>query len=717
MGVIADDDLQSQTDKLKEDLNKIAYQIMMMQHGEEEYRRNNAGSGIQQGRAVEAGTRPYFDESHTGKRFAVIHDHGDSIRTVGIGEISAVLNGVHFRSRHNDYQMMMPSKTSGDFLATEEVPYPPVPPQVLAAGTDIPKAIAEMKKCFKAWIESDDSECDYNKYFKPVLCYMEGFWHTREKYFEPFDSERHHIDAKTWKDLHEKAKFDAGTGRKDKGENFAWLPTKIFNVTEEGGIQTAQWTYRVQCKEIEIPLPLTRFRTVDDIKVRVTKNKYHNRLWWDRATRFQLHPFEKKWTEGEREQFVMDNSGSLPIPILDRIMATVPGLDNAKAGLLRDSAYSVDTYRQDAKDKSGSKLKPGFYHRYFREFEPGAMGTFNRRRGFSDHGGYMAMTSHEDVAPVHMKHCMKTPQNKRECTHYTQRWSYAIPLEIIYLNPLQSWNPYKLKHWGWANKDENGHVPTANARNGGLSKNIAYNGTNSKNYYRTPAEFFSSTGEGDEDANADKADTVKNAVGVLDENGDMHKVAASGIRIFLPKMPEFGELRQRFPIAPVHGEGSSVYKEVNALKDFCTKWESYDKVFVHEAPVKKEEMQKVKAEMDGKITKLDNKLTASQQRNAEYFEKQRQMAEARRAREKKEKEERLEREKKRKEEELARKEKNKKWEEERKVREAKQKADREAREKAAAEKKAQYAKEKAERQARWEEERKAKEDAKKAKQV
>lgn len=64
------------------------------------------------------------------QRVASIHDHSNYIGTVGMGELVAVLNGVEFRTRHNDYKMQMPSKTSMDYGKTEPVPYPKVPPAV-----------------------------------------------------------------------------------------------------------------------------------------------------------------------------------------------------------------------------------------------------------------------------------------------------------------------------------------------------------------------------------------------------------------------------------------------------------------------------------------------------------------------------------------------------------------------------------------------------------
>ena len=47
-----------------------------------------------------------------------------------MGEFSAVINGVEFRTRHNDYQLVMPSTTSREYHATEPLPFPEVPPSV-----------------------------------------------------------------------------------------------------------------------------------------------------------------------------------------------------------------------------------------------------------------------------------------------------------------------------------------------------------------------------------------------------------------------------------------------------------------------------------------------------------------------------------------------------------------------------------------------------------
>ena len=48
-----------------------------------------------------------------------------------MGEFIAVLNGIEFRTRHNDYRLFMPSTTSDAYHATEEIPLSQVPPEVL----------------------------------------------------------------------------------------------------------------------------------------------------------------------------------------------------------------------------------------------------------------------------------------------------------------------------------------------------------------------------------------------------------------------------------------------------------------------------------------------------------------------------------------------------------------------------------------------------------
>ena len=95
-----------------------------------------------------------------------------------------------------------------------------------------------------------------------------------------------------------------------------------------------------------------------------------------------------------------------------------------------------------------------------------------------------------------------------------------------------------------------------NTRNGGEHLDEAYNGTNSATFYRTPWEFFDGSEYRD-----DPADTPRDFVYVLNRSGTASfKVRSSGIRTFLPGISQIGKIHQRYPIHPVYGEGSPVWK-------------------------------------------------------------------------------------------------------------------------------------------------------------
>ena len=61
--------------------------------------------------------------------------------------------------------------------------------------------------------------------------------------------------------------------------------------------------------------------------------------------------------------------------------------------------------------------------------------------------------------------------------------------------------------------------------------------------------------------------------------GQLRICRASGTRIFLPDIPGVGAIRTRYPILPVHGEGSQVGKELLATKDVLLKSKTYSYVF------------------------------------------------------------------------------------------------------------------------------------------
>ena len=107
----ADTKLEDELGNIRKSLATLARHVMLQQQFVEERIRSDADSGIKQVRHTFAGTRNYHADTHTNaKRVFSVHDHANNIRTVGMGEFAVVLNGVEFRTRHNDYRLFMPSR-------------------------------------------------------------------------------------------------------------------------------------------------------------------------------------------------------------------------------------------------------------------------------------------------------------------------------------------------------------------------------------------------------------------------------------------------------------------------------------------------------------------------------------------------------------------------------------------------------------------------------
>ena len=532
-------------DQLEETVRLLTSAMINLQLQLAEKSRTDGDSGVKQIRHTREGSRTYYGESHSGKSYLHIHDHANTVRTLGMGELSVVLNGVEFRSRHNDPSLAKPHETSKDYERTTNIEFPPVPPEVLAAG-DVSAQIDEMRKFFEAWKKLDSTLRDYKPYFKAVLCYLEGAWTTVEPFSEPFFSSRHVIGASSWRGLRNRVLFQTYGGSKNHFENFALLPTELVDY-ENGTLVETQWNYRVMCHPLKRDLPYQKLKLVNDLTMRMIDGRGFQRR---RSARFQLQPVRRAYRKLRKQNY----------GLLDELMGQIPGKDNYVASLT-DSNFGRKAFEFKKNDDGTlNDLNAGFYHRWFRTDKPDAMGNAERHRGFSDANIFMAMTSQWRVpGRILQPDC----GSDGDCGDVQlQRWSYAIPLEIVYTTPLMSWNPYNITFRGYKTSSE-AQAVTADGRWGSTTDaSKALNGSHSDYFYWTPYEFF----EGGE-LTTDPADSVRTKVGILDGDGELRVTRATGFRVFLPKIPGVGSMRTRYPVAPVHGEGSGVWKELNALKD------------------------------------------------------------------------------------------------------------------------------------------------------
>ncbi|XP_046577080.1 uncharacterized protein LOC124284988 [Haliotis rubra] len=545
-------DYQKQIDEFYVQMDKILRQLMMQQTFVEERIRSDGQSGIKQIRQYHDGTRPYYSETHTYRGASAAHDHSNYDSTVGMGEVNMVMNGIDFRTRHNDYKLRRPATNGTTYLLSEDVPFPEVPKEVTSKKTLV-EQVAEMREWYRAWKDQDHSVRDYRKYFKPLLCYMEGSWTLDTNHFrEPFHSERHAIDATSWHDLQDKIRFTSYSGTKNVMENFAFLPTKILDV-KDGKPEFAQWNYRILCHPLKNDLPLKNIHLQDDLSVRFAHGQSMEQFYLDRSARFAIY-------DDRNDTYTL----------MDELMSEIPGKDNYYAHLTED-VFGETLY--DASKPGNVPLNTAYYHRWYKVGKPGSKQEV-AHRGFSDRNLWVAQTSQPMIAPMTVKQCRQDPvNNKQACQSWTRRYSYALPLEIIWSTPMFSWNPFNLKFWpkGKQQKDP--------LRVGGFTKETAYNGTSGVNFYHTPSQMFTGT-----EVSSDPADTTKSNVGILDEQGNLHHTAASGTRIVLPNIPGIGRLRMRYHVVPVHGEGSGVWKELDALKDMMMDIEKYKGLFDNPRP-------------------------------------------------------------------------------------------------------------------------------------
>eukprot|EP00486_Rosalina_sp_Unknown_P015017 CAMPEP_0201593386 /NCGR_PEP_ID=MMETSP0190_2-20130828/191005_1 /ASSEMBLY_ACC=CAM_ASM_000263 /TAXON_ID=37353 /ORGANISM="Rosalina sp." /LENGTH=416 /DNA_ID=CAMNT_0048052551 /DNA_START=181 /DNA_END=1432 /DNA_ORIENTATION=- len=233
--------------------------------------------------------------------------------------------------------------------------------------------------------------------------------------------------------------------------------------------------------------------------------------------------------------------------LFDYLMEQIPGKDNYLADItdeLPDGTEQVIHYVTD------QTVNAGYYSRFYGLTGADAMGTTKHRRGWADRYLFAAKTTQTKVSPVEFDFVDETTL---ESTRTISRWSYAVPLEIVYQTPLTSWNPYNIS---FVDRDQFDYLQF------GFCGVAPFNGWTYDNAYFTPSGFFEGI------TSSSNADTAADNVCALDPDGTEHSVYPSGHWITFPSIGGgVGLVRQRYPIFPIHEEGNTAYKEVKALED------------------------------------------------------------------------------------------------------------------------------------------------------
>ena len=595
-------------ERLKGAVAAIGRQLISYEFRLQERVREQGQSGITVVRSTNQGTDSYHEASFAGSRVCGMHDHANSHHTIGMGEFGAVLNGVQFLTRHNDYSLSEADHT----IALEEytktwpprtrlMEYPPVPPAVLNAG-DVTAQSNEMREWFRAWHTQNTTHRDYRPYFKPVLCYLEGTWvNSQENIAEPFASERHHIDADSWTDLNAKMNFYINSGQKSSSENIPYLPTSFRGMHENSAGETfepkmAQWFYRIVCKKLDIEIPTTRFRVKNELHLQVSGSRPMTRKQLTKNSKalFDLNPT----SEANYDPKTPWPKGKTDHEFIDELMEQVSGFDGPNQVNFPDESFGPRCTIWNGRQT----LNTAKYSRYYSHSKKDAMGRSGKKRGFNDLM-FAAQTTNKRVSPMSVcaevasedqtdpgdaireqeckalkkEECENRPHwsasellnnassakcvaNSKSCVYkkcWEQRWTYAIPLEIVYQTPLTEWNPYDIPYY---QKSEPEFAQVAGGGRNGKT-NSPFKGSNQANFFRTPDTFFK------DPTNTDPADTSGGTTFAEDRNGVTRAVRASGHWIIFPELQGIGKIRQRYPIFPVHEHGSTIWKETKAIEE------------------------------------------------------------------------------------------------------------------------------------------------------
>ena len=611
-GVTGDEVDSESVARLKGTVAAISRQLIATEVRTQERVRAEGNSGLTVTRSRWQGTDAYFHESYVGSGPGNAHNHADFKYTIGMGEFGAVLNGVQFTTRHNDYSLLQPDDTlpvydyhSSFPPRSKEMTFPDVPQSVLDKSS-VDEQVLEMREYFRAFHEQDSSIRDYDKYFKANLCYLEGTWtEAQEDIAEPFASERHHIDADTWEDLHAKNNFLFNNGQKSSLENLPFLPSAFRSMRDADTSDDTfepdigQWFYRINCVPIEERIPTARFRVRNDLHVQMSRSTPSTRKSLAQTHR-ALYEVNPTLPEHYNEANPWPKS-TTNVEYIDHLMQFVPGFDGPK-GDLEDRSFGplCGTYNLSA------TLNTAFYSRYYAMIEKDAMGQTFKKRGFNDLM-FAAQTSHPRVSPQQACYEFSSAElasfgsaedktrttdcaalnSKAACYNaarwdktqvsgnatsakcvwsgrcrykkcWTQRWSYAIPLEVIYTTPITNWNPYNIP-FHEPGTDEYTNVKGEGAD--GLTKETPFRGSHKNTFFRTPETFFKDS------TDTDDADTSGGVTFVEAADGKVVEVRASGHWLLFPEIEGVGKVRQRYPIMPVHEQGSSAWKEAKSIEE------------------------------------------------------------------------------------------------------------------------------------------------------
>ncbi|AOE85832.1 phage tail protein [Pseudomonas sp. TCU-HL1] len=487
-------------------------------------------SGVFSSRQYGAAGTEAFNRTFDGAYAAInLHNHPNFLATGGLGEIAVMINGYYLRTRHNDYRLRSP--VAGKYLATQDVPPPPVPDSV-ARASSVAASVEEMREYFRAFAARDITLRDYREHFRWNLAVLE-IWPEllTGAVDDTFESFRHTEEIADYRKLLNRTLLLDATGHSTRYENGSFIPGSIRLVSSTGRPQYVAWRYRITTTDVGSvgDYPMDELITPLDLPIqRWDTNRTSQQIARTRRQRWRINrslSADPHWGQYNEAPTV---------DLLDELMGKVAGLDGAGTVLAEEYQDSGLVTRL-TQWNSQEPLNAACYNRRYGN-AVNASGRTRNLRSYNDPTLFVAANTRPEVAAF----------TEGE---FSYRRSYAIPLELILRTPLEGWNPYAIK-------------PATKLQGDGLSPESAYNGSHTNGrYYLTPAELFT-----DNVANPDPADTGATPRWIKDGGGTPRLVRASGLYAELPRTFQGSDLlRLRYPVYPLYHEGGWAAAAVEAL--------------------------------------------------------------------------------------------------------------------------------------------------------
>jgi len=435
------------------------------------------------------------------------HDHSNYKHLCGMAERQGMANGYQFKSRHSDYHLNNP--VAGDYLATSQIAFPTVPASV--TGT-VAQQVTEMQNYFQAMVDQDHATYDYRTHFTWALA-TEEVWPEvfADALEDTFDSDRHSVDASSIQEQTWKHWRDEYGGIMDRAENINSWSIIPFVTSETGAPELATVKNRVTAHNVG---DFGSYHPDDILTPRED-------LYAERRAGVVPPPIENPYLRHRvnHELGSSTTTSRASEGLLDELMHKCYGIQGG--GTLTETYYDKSSATDFNIYDHGTtnNMNAAKFSRYVGIGLPNASGRTDRRRGFRDNNLFTALTDNVNVIGV--------SDGVR-----LHRYSWGLPLELVMLNPLMTWNPH-----GVPVKTD----PTEGGTLDGLTSGTAYSGYREDIYhYLTPDEFYNGTDP------TDPADT-SSARWVKDSGGTSRLCRSSGPWIVFPPIDNvIGRVRGRY---------------------------------------------------------------------------------------------------------------------------------------------------------------------------